>query len=116
MHWTSLFRFVKKRPQRQPVKRQAKQRPSCSLMLEVLEAHELLTVGVPPAIISVTPPSGTTAATTMPPIKVTFNEDVVGANVASNYTIFDAQGNSIPVGTPHTRTMVVRGRCHHVDL
>ena len=67
-------------------------------MLEVLEAPELLTVGVPPAIISVTPPSGTTAATTMPPIKVTFNEDVVGANVASNYTIFDAQGNSIPVG------------------
>ncbi len=59
--------------------------------------RELLTSAVPPAIISVTPQNGTTSTVTTPPIKVTFNEDVIGANIASNFTLFDAQGNSIPI-------------------
>ncbi|HYV37174.1 MAG TPA: FG-GAP-like repeat-containing protein, partial [Gemmataceae bacterium] len=65
--------------------------------MERLEARDLLAGA--PLITAVTPLDGSTITQTTPAIAVTFNEDVKGANVAANFSLFDSTGAVVPINT-----------------
>src|SRR5580704_4547752 len=91
----SFFRFFQRKRQR-PFTRKPPRMPRLHLDVERLEARELLSVA-PPKILSVTPLDGTSTGSTHPVLAVTYSTDVTGANVASNYQLYDSEGDVIKI-------------------
>src|SRR4051794_30700439 len=103
MYISQLFRRLRNRQVSKQADKPLPKRNRFQLAVERLEQRDLL--AAVPVITSVTPVDFSilnqittpTIQITPPAIKITYNENVVGGNVASNFALIDSSGDSVVI-------------------